>query len=485
MAIQTSVANETTAPAGSLGASPLLASPRKTAGAPTLEFASARLSGWGRFPVESCQLYQPGGASDLSSLVSSGRGQTYIARGLGRSYGDAALNQGQAVVSLLNLNRILGFDPSTGILDGEGGVSLDQIIRYALPRGFFPTVTPGTRQVTVGGAIAADVHGKNHHRAGAFSNSLLDLDLLTVEGDCLTCSRELHPNVFWATLGGMGLTGFISRARIQLRRVESAYMHVRMEKVQSLTEALAALEAGDRQHEYSAAWIDCVSSRLGRGIVMLGRHAARTELGDRTDSPLDPRQGRRWAIPFVLPLTPLRQWTVRIFNAAYFGSEGRTSEQLTNLDQFFYPLDSIDHWNRLYGPDGFAQYQVVAPQSAATTLFASLLQRIRQSGRAAFLGVLKRFGPASAGMLSFPMSGATLALDLPADRGLPAFLHTLDEMVADHGGRVYLAKDAVLGPQVFERMYPRLDEFRQMKRRLDPLGRISSSLARRLKIVDA
>jgi decaprenylphospho-beta-D-ribofuranose 2-oxidase len=483
MALHTPVANKTAALGGSPGERSRLSASSENA--LNLESASVRLSGWGRFPVESCRIYRPSGVTDLSNLIASGRGRTYIARGLGRSYGDAALNQGQTVVSLLDLNRILDFDPSTGILQCEGGLSLDQIIRYALPRGFFIKVTPGTRQVTVGGAIAADVHGKNHHQAGAFSNSLLDLDLLTAEGEYLTCSRELHPDVFWSTVGGMGLTGFITRARIRLRRIESAYLLVQIEKVPTLNDALAALEAGDRQHEYSAAWVDCISSQLGRALVMLGRHATAAELDPKINSPLALNERRHGGVPFVLPVRPLRQWTVQIFNAAYFRSKPAASERLTEFDPFFYPLDSVQNWNRLYGRAGFVQYQIAVPHAAGATLLTMLLQRIRQSGRAAFLGVLKRFGPGGAGMLSFPMEGATLAIDLPADPGLPEFLTTLDEMVVDHGGRVYLAKDAVLGSRLFERMYPRLDEFRQVKRRLDPRGRISSSLARRLKIVDA
>jgi decaprenylphospho-beta-D-ribofuranose 2-oxidase len=445
------------------------------------------LSGWGRFPKEPCHLYQPTAATELSRLLRSGRDRTYTPRGLGRSYGDAALNRDQAVVSLLKLDRILGFDTETGILECEAGVSLNQIIGHCLPRRFFLAVTPGTRQVTVGGAIAADVHGKNHHRAGAFSNFVLDFDLLTAEGQCLACSRELNPDVFRATVGGMGLTGFVTRARIQLRRVESAYLRVGVEKAPSLGDALALLEAGDRQHEYSAAWVDCISggARLGRSVVMLGRHARAGELGAKAGSPLAPPRQSGWSVPFEFPLRPLRRWTCQIFNAAYFGSKPASSERLMGLDQFFYPLDSVRNWNRLYGKDGFAQYQVAVPHAAATEVLTAVLKRIQESGRTAFLGVLKRFGPRSEGILSFSMPGATLALDMPFDRHLPNFLRTLDEMVADRGGRVYLAKDSMLVPELFERMYPGLDAFRQMKLRLDPRGRISSSLARRLKIVDA
>ncbi|HEY6291682.1 MAG TPA: FAD-binding oxidoreductase [Terriglobia bacterium] len=446
-----------------------------------------QLSGWGRFPVEPCRLYEPADSADLAGLICSSRGECYTPRGLGRSYGDAALNRGAATVSLLRLNRILAFESATGILDCEAGVSLDQMIREALPRGFFLPVTPGTRQVTVGGAIAADVHGKNHHRAGSFSKGVLDLDLLTAEGERLQCSPEMHPEVFWATVGGVGLTGFIARARLQLRPVESAYLLVRVVRAANLETTLELLEEGDRQYEYSVAWTDCIArgAQLGRSLVMLGRHAAASEISKSVRGPLALRERERTNIPFPLPLTPLRTWTVGAFNAFYFHSKPAASERLVDLDRFFYPLDAVQHWNRLYGRRGFVQYQVVVPHTAARPVFTSLIQRIRESRRAAFLGVLKRFGEGGAGMLSFPMAGSTLALDLPFDRELPAFLRELDALVVDHGGRIYLAKDATLSAGSFARSYPRLDEFRAVQRRLDPRRRLSSSLARMLKFLDA
>lgn len=444
-----------------------------------------RLSGWGRFPVEPCRLYEPRDEEELATLLVSRRDPSYIARGLGRSYGDAALNRGAVAISALRLKRIFSLDSARGLLDCEAGTSLDEIIRYALPRGFFLPVTPGTRFVTVGGAISADVHGKNHHRAGSFSNFVADLELLTAAGDRVVCSPEQAPQIFWATVGGMGLTGFITRARIRLRRVESAYVRVRFEKANNLTEALEILDEGDRQYEYSVAWVDCIArgARLGRSVVMLGRHATETPKGLRDPRALPER--RVVDIPFALPVTPLRPWTVQAFNALYFASKPAASERLVDLDRFFYPLDSVGNWNRLYGRQGFVQYQLVVPHTEASAVFASILRRIRDSGRAAFLGVLKRFGEASAGMLSFPMPGATLTLDIAMDRGLPKFLHELDALTFDHGGRIYLAKDATLSAEHFARGYPRLDEFRAVKRKLDPRGLISSSLARRLKIADA
>jgi decaprenylphospho-beta-D-ribofuranose 2-oxidase len=445
-----------------------------------------RLSGWGRFPVEPCRLYEPRDEAEVAGLLGSRRDPSYIARGLGRSYGDAALNRNAAAVSLLELDRIFSFDSGTGMLDCEAGLSLHETIRYALPRGFFLPVTPGTRFVTVGGAIAADVHGKNHHRAGSFSNFVTDLEILTPAGDRVESSPERNSGLFWATVGGMGLTGFITRARIRLRAVESAYVLARFEKAKDLAEALELLAEGDRQYEYSVAWVDCIAggARLGRSVVMLGRHASASELPKMIREPLALPRRRGLDVPFAPPITPLRPWTVRAFNALYFASKPAASERLADLDRFFYPLDSIRNWNRLYGRRGFVQYQVVVPHSEAQAVFTQILRRIRESGRAAFLGVLKRFGEASRGLLSFPMPGATLALDIAVDRHLPAFLRELDALILERGGRVYLAKDATLSPENFARSYPGLDQFRAVKQQFDPQNLISSSLARRLKIAD-
>ncbi|HUI40704.1 MAG TPA: FAD-binding oxidoreductase, partial [Terriglobia bacterium] len=327
---------------------------------------------------------------------------------------------------------------------------------------------------------------KNHHVAGSFSNFVSDFDLLTSGGERLECSREFRSDVFWATVGGMGLTGVITRARIRLRPVESADLVVRFEKAAGLADALDRLEAGDRRYEYSVAWVDCAArgGRRGRAVVMLGRHATAAELPKTIAAPLALDERRTVNVPFTLPVSPLRRWAVRAFNALYYGSKQANSERLLDLDRFFYPLDAVRNWNRLYGRHGFVQYQVAVPHTAAEQVLSKLLERIAGSGRAPFLGVLKRFGKGNAGMLSFPIAGATLALDLALDRELPAFLRELDAIVAGHGGRVYLAKDATLSAEAFARSYARLDEFRAVQRRLDPQRRISSSLARRLKIID-
>lgn len=452
------------------------------------DIASERrmLSGWGRFPVEACQLYRPEKRSDLLSILASGGQSSYLARGLGRSYGDAPLNFRAGVISHERLNRFLEFDPSTGELECEAGVSIAEMVDVLLPRGFFPAVTPGTKYVTAGGAIAADVHGKNHHRDGSLANFVRSLRLLTSDGQVLDCSPAQNAEAFWATLGGMGLTGVILSARIVLRRVESAYLTVSQQRTLNLDESLDLMTEWDSHFEYSVAWIDCLASAgsLGRSVLIRGDHAAADRVGRRGGNPLLVSPRLRLNVPFDLPSFALNRWTVGAFNAIHYGLHRGAREQLMDYERFFYPLDGIRNWNRLYGRRGFVQYQVALPVEASRPGMIALLKRIAGSGRASFLAVLKRFGPRNRGLLSFPIPGCTLALDLPVSRDLVPFLQELDAVVLDYGGRVYLAKDAVLRPEAFGAMYPQLDDFRDAQRKLDPRRIFSSSMARRLGILE-
>ena len=338
--------------------------------------------------------------------------------------------------------------------------------------------------MTIGGAIAADVHGKNHHLVGSFANFVQDFELLTAEGDRLRCSREEHPDVFWATVGGMGLTGFITRARIRLRPVESAYVNVRFEKTKNLEETLHLLENGDRSEEYSVAWVDCAGTRasMGRSVVMFGRHATAEEVPSRWKERLAFPRRRGISIPFTIPLVPHRRWPLGALNAIYYAMNPSAVVRLVDIDRFFYPLDVVGNWNRLFGRDGFLEFQFVVPHHRAVTVVESTLGLVRTLGRTPFLGVLKRFGPASGGLLSFPISGCTFAMDLPVDRGLTNVLREIEGIVVEAGGRIYLAKDATQTAEGFAQSYPRLSDFRAIQRRLDPNGRLSSSLARRLRI---
>ena len=446
-----------------------------------------RLGGWGRYPVVRCHVFRPERRAAVAETLGAKAASSFIARGLGRSYGDAALNADGGVIVHDRLDRILDFDPATGELACEAGVSFADIIRWWLPRGWFPPVTPGTKFVTVGGAIAADVHGKNHHRDGTLSAFVRELTLLTADGETLRCSREQRPDVFWATVGGMGLTGMILDARLRLRRVESAWLRVDYRKSRDLDETLGVFAASDAGSLYSVAWIDCLArgSAMGRAVIMHGDHAGATDVHAEGRLPYGPpgRGDARVSVPWNVPGALLNPLTVRLFNTAYYARHRDAPGQLVGIERFFYPLDGIGHWNRLYGRRGFVQYQVVLPTDESRRGLIALLERLSGSGRPSFLAVLKRLGPANAGMLSFPREGYTLALDLPVRPGLVEFLGELDRLVLERGGRIYLAKDATATPEAVRAMYPRLDEFRAVKARLDPRGVISSSLARRVGIV--
>jgi FAD/FMN-containing dehydrogenase len=449
-------------------------------------FVTQPLSGWGRFPVESCNVYRPESQRQLAAILESGDQPSFISYGLGRSYGDAPLNSQAGVLCHTRLNRFLAFDTQAGVVECEAGVSLAEVLQYFLPRGFFLPVTPGTKFVTVGGAIAADVHGKNHHQDGTFGNFVRDFKLLTPEGEKLSCSPNSYPDIFWATLGGMGLTGIILSARIRLRPVESAWMLVDYQKATDLEDALGRMNESDVRYQYSVAWIDCLATgrHMGRAVLMRGNHAPANELPARIREPLAEPSRRRWTLPFDFPSLALNSLTVRAFNSFYYRMHRNAARQLVDLEKFFYPLDAIHHWNRLYGRRGFVQYQVALPLEGGLAALKKVLTQLARSRRASFLAVLKRFGKSNPGLLSFPIQGYTLALDLPVARGLIPLLHELDGVVLNYGGRIYLAKDAVMTPQSFAAMYPKLEQFRAIKSRLDPRGRLSSSLARRLAIVE-
>jgi FAD/FMN-containing dehydrogenase len=455
-------------------------------------FATKPLSGWGRYPVESCHVFRPEKRSEVAATLASGLQPSYIPRGLGRSYGDAALNENAGVIWPILLNRFLSFDSASGVLECESGVSLAEIIRYFLPRGWFLPVTPGTKFVTVGGAIAADIHGKNHHQDGSFSNFVLDFRLLAPTGEVLLCSPAAHPEIFWATVGGMGLTGVVLSARLRLRRVDSAYVFVDFHKAPNLDDALATMDASDERYAYSVAWIDALATgkTMGRSVLMRGNHAAAAQLPARLrnpqsgigNGPTNPTRPQ-WNLFMDFPSGTLNRLTVKAFNTVYYAVHRTSPRQLVNFEKFFYPLDAIDQWNRMYGKRGFVQYQIALPQASGRAGLRTILDRLARSGRASFLAVLKRFGDAGPGLLSFPLRGYTLALDIPVAGGLVPFLHELDRMTLDYGGRIYLAKDAVLRAEDFAAMYPKLESFRAIQRKLDPMRLFSSSLARRLKIV--
>lgn len=445
------------------------------------------LSGWGNFPVERCYVACPDSLAGIRRVIFDGSQPDYIARGLGRAYGDSALNRAHGVVLQTARNRFAAFDPAAGVLECEAGVSFDEILRFFLPRGWFLPTTPGTRYVTVGGAIAADVHGKNHHVDGSFGGYVRELRLLTGTGEVVTCSPQERSDVFWATVGGMGLTGVIVSARIQLTAIESAYCDVTYRRMANLDETLLTLEQTQRQYRYSVAWIDCLSrgAALGRSVLMLAEDAQAAALPSALrNRPLELPRRRKKNVPLFFPALLLNPWSVKAFNAVYYRGHG-DARRLVDFDTFFYPLDSVLHWNRIYGRRGFIQYQALLPPDTARAGLHALLDRITAARQSSFLAVLKTSGPASGGLLSFLYPGFTLAIDMPnTGKPLERLTRELDEILLRYGGRVYLAKDATTTSEAFAAMYPRLDEFRRIKAGLDPDNRFVSSQARRLKIVE-
>lgn len=441
------------------------------------------LSGWGRAPVEECLVGQPFRQEQLAEALTSRSGQSVIARGLGRSYGDSALNRSAGVLVQTRFNRLIEFDETSGTLTCEAGVSFADIIDTFLPRGWFLPTTPGTKFVTVGGAIAADVHGKNHHVDGSFGNFVDEIVLMLPSGEVTTCSPSTRPELFWATIGGMGLTGFILAAKFRLLAVEAAYYGVDYRRTKNLEESLQAFVETNDRYRYSVAWIDCLAGgkNLGRSVLMLANDAKTTDLPSNLASrPFDVPRKLQKVVPFDFPGFTLNPLSVRAFNTLYYGvhSDGR---KWVDFDSFFYPLDGIHHWNRIYGRRGFVQYQALFPAAVASAALQELLEAVSRSKRASFLAVLKACGPRGKGMLSYLHEGYTLALDFPnTGEDLREFAGELDQILLSHGGRLYLAKDALMSRETFDAMYDRADEFRRLKEQIDPEHRISSSQARRL-----
>ena len=343
----------------------------------------APLSGWGLYPVEDCFIYRPERVQDLERILSSGQQSSYIARGLGRSYGDTALNKSAGVLLNELFNHFLSFDASTCILECEAGVSLEEISQHLVPKGFFLPVTPGTKFVTVGGAIANDIHGKNHHKDGCFSEHVLDFQLMIADGSIQTCSRDENADIFWGTIGGIGLTGFILSARIRMQRVETGYIAVDYRKARNLDEALKLFTEGDNNYQHSVAWIDCLASggSLGRSVLMRGNHATRAELPKNIGDPLRIPVKRKLNVPFTFPSFALNQLSIALFNNVYYASFKDNSHKIVGYDSFFYPLDAVQNWNRIYGKKGFVQYQAVLPPETSREGLVALLEKLSMSDR--------------------------------------------------------------------------------------------------------
>jgi decaprenylphospho-beta-D-ribofuranose 2-oxidase len=438
------------------------------------------LAGWGRYPKARCTVLHPRSEQALRAAVAGISGPV-IARGMGRAYGDSALNR-EATIDMRALNHMLAFDPEGGLLTVEAGVVLGDIIESFLPRGWFPSVTPGTKLVTVGGMIAADVHGKNHHRDGSFGNFVEWIDLLGPDGEVRRCSREENSELFGWTIGGMGLTGIVLRAAFHLRPVETGWIRQKILPAPNLDDAMAAFEEAD-DRTYSVAWIDCLATgdRLGRSLLLLGEHALVEELdSSKQRQPFRTPRKRKLRVPVNAPAWALNRWSVQAFNTLYYRNGVRSAgEDFIDWDSYFYPLDAILDWNRIYGRRGFVQFQCVLPLKASREGLAELLRATAASGQGSFLAVLKRFGRQES-LFSFPMEGYTLALDFPVNRKSLALLQTLDAATLAHGGRFYLAKDARMKAETFAKADPRVADFRSMRDKVQAAARFASLQSERL-----
>ena len=444
------------------------------------------LTGWGRTAPTLARVERPATVEQTARAVLAAGPRGAVARGLARSYGDAAQNAGGSVLDMTGLSRILGIDLAAGTVTAEAGVSLHQLMKVLLPLGWFVPVTPGTRYVTLGGAIGADIHGKNHHHSGSFCRQVGSFDLITADGTVRTVTRESDADLFHATTGGMGLTGVVTAATVRLLPVRTSLMSVDTERATDLDDLMVRLTATDHRYRYSVAWIDLLAKgrSLGRAVLTRGDHAELDQLSpaQRRD-PLAFRPATLPAAPRFVPGGLLRPATVGLFNELWYRKAPRERRgEIQKLSTFFHPLDGVPGWNRVYGPQGFVQYQFVIGLDQEQTL-RQIVERISRSQCPTFLAVLKRFGEGDPGWLSFPTEGWTLALDIPTGMsGLSELLNELDDKVAKAGGRIYLAKDSRLRPESMDDMYPRLRDFRRLRAELDPAGLFTSDLARRLSL---
>lgn len=442
------------------------------------------LAPWALRPTIRAEVLRPVSIEQLRVCLGAEGEATRLPMGTRRSYGDACLNAGGVHLATEHM-RDVHIDPRTGLCEVEAGVTLAEIAGGGLPLGWFPAVVPGTMLSSVAGALACDVHGKGHHGQGSFAASVLGIALLTGTGELVPCSREQNPELFWATVGGLGQTGVILRLTLQLRSVETAYIVGRQLRTRDLDETLRL--CAEVEDQYSVCWIDSLAQgrAFGRGVLMVGHHASRQELPSSLTrkAALAPGRDRRFSLPFFPPAWVTGGPVWKTFNAGYWHGHRSSASTVTPVRPYFCPLDSVAHWNRVYGRSGFLEYQFAVPAVAAREVCREVLERLSQSGNGSFLAVLKRFGPGNAGYLSFPIQGYTLAVDMPA-RGAEqaALLDRLDGVVARAGGRVYLVKDSRMRAEWVDTMYPRRKEWVAVVNRFDPKGRFSSSLVRRLEL---
>jgi decaprenylphospho-beta-D-ribofuranose 2-oxidase len=443
--------------------------------------------GWGRTAPSVAQVLSTPDVENVAKAVTQAGERGVIARGLGRSYGDNAQNGGGLFVDMTALNRIHTIDSDSHLVDVDGGVNLDQLMRAALPMGLWVPVLPGTRQVTVGGAIACDIHGKNHHSAGSFGNHVRSMDLLTADGEISTLTPDgPDSELFWATVGGNGLTGIIVRATIAMTPTETAYFIADGDVTATLDETIAFHSDGSEEnYTYSSAWFDAISAppKLGRAAISRGSLATLDQLPAKLrKNPLKFDAPQLLTVPDMIPNGLANKYTFGPIGELWYRRSGTYRGKVQNLTQFYHPLDMFGEWNRAYGPAGFGQYQFVVPTEAVEE-FKRILVDIQRSGHYSFLNVFKLFGPGNQAPLSFPIPGWNVCVDFPIKAGLNEFLNELDRRVLEFGGRLYTAKDSRTTAEMFHAMYPRIDEWIAVRRKVDPDGVFASDMARRLELL--
>jgi len=438
------------------------------------------ISNWGHYPKKTVNEINSSSLERLRESILSDR--FFVPRGNGRCYGDASL--GDNVLSSLQFDHILSFDKYKGVLECEPGVILSELLEIIVPNGWFLPVTPGTKFITIGGAVASDIHGKNHHIEGSFCDHVIEIDVMLHDGQIVTCSETRNSELFEVTRGGMGLTGFITRVKLSLKSIKTSFIKQVQVKAKNLSE-LMELFHQYKGYTYTMSWIDCLKrgKHFGRSILMAGEHAAPDELTiKQTANILKPWADSLFTFPVNLPSFILNQYTVKGFNALYYGKNlKRYATNIVPYDPFFYPLDKILEWNKGYGSNGFIQYQFVLPMESSVLGMTDILQRINKNGMGSFLAVFKVFGKQQ-NLISFPMEGCTLALDFPVRKDLFSFLDELDHIVVDYGGRLYLTKDARMKPEIFRKSYKNSEEFKTLVRKYNPDFKFRSAQSSRLEI---
>ena len=427
-------------------------------------------SAWGNYPKIECNMFEPDSINELEKLLDN---TPLIPHGNGRSYGDSALSKN--ILKSTKFNKFISFDDSSGLLHIQAGVLLSEILEVFVPKGWFLKITPGTKLITVGGAIASDIHGKNHHIEGCFSQCVKDFRILLPNGNIVECSKEKTPDLWQATCGGMGLTGFILDAKIFLKRIPSNKISQTTIKTRNLQETFEVFEQYSHS-PYSVAWIDCLAkdSALGRSLVMIGDFMGGKPICS---------EKKNLTVPFNLPSCTLNTFSVKLFNHFYYHkTKERLTHSVVDIDSFFYPLDAIYHWNRIYGKNGFVQYQFILPKKYSYEGLEKILWTIAKSGKGSFLAVLKLYGPTNGNWLSFPLEGYSLALDFKLEAGLFDLLDKLDNIVLKHHGRIYLTKDARVAKNIFEQGYENIEKFRHFRKEIGAYSYFESIQSQRLEL---